>query len=159
MDNLTSKYIIFAVGLFITIIVSTMLFSTYGEVKGIYEGVSETNISIKDLYDDIHIQYHGTQQNGVDLVNTLKKYEGERYIEVKYPNPIQENVVVFSGNRTEREVDILYELMKQDNSAGTINEDFKNDYGYEFPYSYSSKFDVSVEKNGSKTIIEFVYIP
>ena len=153
MDNLASKYIIFAFGLFITIIIITLLISTYDEVKGVYEGVSKTNISIKDLYDDIAIQYNDTRQNGVDLVNALKKYEGERYIEVIYP--LKDDVITFSTNRMEREVDTVYRLLQQNNGIGSINTEFTYDRGVIFSCSYATPFDVKVEEDGNKTIINF----
>lgn len=74
MDEISSKYVLIAVGIFVTIIVLTSVLMAFNKTQEVYGLVKNTNISIKSRIDNIYAQYDGAKLNGVDLLNTMKKY-------------------------------------------------------------------------------------
>lgn len=101
MNEITSKYILFAVGLFIVVIILSSLIFAYSSVQDVYKTVVDTDISIKDKYDSIYYTYHDAVMNGVDLVNALKRFEDDDKVEVYYPGTNS------TQNRTKEAIDFF----------------------------------------------------
>lgn len=85
MDEISTKYILFAVSLFVIVVILSSVISSYSSVQDVYKIVKDTNISIKDRYDSLYYTYHGAVLNGVDLVNTIKRFEDDNKVMIYYP--------------------------------------------------------------------------
>lgn len=154
MDNISTKNILIAVGIFIIIVILSVFVYAYSSVQDIYESVNATNISIKDEFDDITTQYNNTICNGVDLVNTIKKYENSEDVIVVYPNSdiIQKHAKP-TYNKTE--ATLLTELMKDPSSYPLVVSEL-NAAAEPHEYFFYTKYNVnvSIETDG-KYKIEF----
>jgi len=112
MDDITTRTIIIAVNIFITIAIVSLVTITFFQMKEIYGVVATTDTSIYNKFDDIYSMYHGKEETGIGLLNALKKYEDskEQKVIITY-NGYQE--VRNELKENEREVVKLKELMKQ----------------------------------------------
>lgn len=125
MDWIANKYILIAVGLFITIIILTSILGALDEVGNIYNLTNKTNISIKEKIDTIYSKYDGVTLNGVDLINTLKIYENDSNISIEL-DPVITGIP--SGYTT---MQYIKELMDNDSHP---------------QYKYHKLFDVTLEQ-------------
>lgn len=91
MDEISTRYIIMAVGIYITLIVLTSVIFVANNVGDVFSVSNRTNISIQSRIDSIEDMYDGATLNGVDLVNAIARYEEDDTVTVEYPkkNEIQ----------------------------------------------------------------------
>ena len=54
MDDITSRTVVIAVGIFVTVTIITMLILTFTKIKDVYGTVATTNTSIYEKFDDIY---------------------------------------------------------------------------------------------------------
>lgn len=73
MDNITNKALIIAVGIFVTIAITSGILVTINEMKVVYQKVYETDTSITSRFDEFDT-YDNTVKTGIDLLNTANKY-------------------------------------------------------------------------------------
>ncbi len=78
MDNITNKALIIAVGIFVTIAITSGILASINEMKDIYKQVYETDTSITSRFSEFD-KYDGTIMNGIDLYNAVKKYNNGNY--------------------------------------------------------------------------------
>lgn len=141
MDDITTRTIVIAVNIFITITIVSLVIIMFFQMKEIYGVVAKTDTSIYNKFDDVYSMYHGKVETGIGLLNALKKYEdstdGQVIIKYTGSDNIRKNL-----GPDEREVVRLKELMQKNKTFAGIK------------YRYEDKYDVTVtyEENGSITI-------
>lgn len=91
MDEISNKALLIGVGLFVTIIITSGVLYTLGEMKNIYSQVYETNISLQDVFSEYE-QYDNTTKTGIDVLNTMKKYKENNSVIIYVGNTSYENV-------------------------------------------------------------------
>lgn len=91
MDEISNKALLIGVGLFVTIIITSGVLYTLGEMKNIYSKVYETNISLQDVFSEYE-QYDNTTKTGIDVLNTMKKYKENNSVIIYVGNTSYENV-------------------------------------------------------------------
>lgn len=85
MDNITNKALIIAVGIFVTIAITSGILVSINEMKDIYSKVYETDTSITSRFDEFD-SYDNTTKTGIDLLNTANKYMKSSTVTVKLNN-------------------------------------------------------------------------
>ena len=78
MNEITNKAIVIAVGVFVTIAITSGILLSINQMKDIYEKVYETDISIKNDFSEFD-QYDNTNKKGIDIANALNKYTMGEY--------------------------------------------------------------------------------
>lgn len=152
MDYITNKTVLIGVGIFVTLIIVTMVLLVFNEMKGVYNVVAKTETDIYTQFNNIVSMYDNAKMNGVELVNTIKKYESEirkedqdntKLVDVKYPGVD----TVRRAARLEgiREAEYLKQKMEENIKLEGIS------------YRYENQYNVYVEKDEKGiTIIIFV---
>ena len=148
MDDITSRTVVIAVGIFVTLMIITMLILTFTKMKDIYGTVSTTNTSIYEKFDDIYSMYNGKEENGLGLVNTIKKYESdtENKIIVNYPN--KEAIVEKALSRGLRESEYLKSVMEK-------NENGEQEKINGIELRYQDKYRINVSEDNEYKYINF----
>lgn len=148
MDDITSRTIVIAVGIFVTLTIITMLILTFTKMQDIYGAVSSTNTSIYERFDDIYSMYDQKEENGLGLVNTIKKYEGdtENSIIVNYPN--KETIVQNALSLGIRESEYLKNIMEKNE-----NKEQEKINGVEL--RYQDKYIINVSEDNEYKYINF----
>lgn len=138
MDDITTRTIIIAVNIFVTIAIVSLVIIMFFQMKEIYGVVATTDTSIYNKFDDVYSMYHGKVETGIGLLNTIKKYEDQtdKQVIIKYDGyqEIRDNL-----ENDEREVVRLKELMSE---------------GKEYSFEDKYKVTVSDEEDGT-VIIDF----
>lgn len=73
MENSTNKAIVIAVGIFVTVAITSGILFSINEMKNIYSQVYETDTSITSRFSEFDA-FDGTVVTGVDVINAVKKY-------------------------------------------------------------------------------------
>lgn len=155
MNDITTKTIVIAVNIFITITITTLIIVMFFEIQEIYGIVADTDISISSRFDDVYSMYDGKVESGIGLLNTIKKFEEneDQFIIVKYPkseelrNEIKSYNETVSKEQQKREATELKKLMEQEKT-------YKGEV-----FKYENKYNVSVTTNEQGVlIIEFIKI-
>lgn len=81
MDDSATKAIQIAVGVFITIIITTGVIYVINNIKDVYGGVYKTNVGLQDEFYEFD-EYENTEKTGIDLLNTVKKYLDSNIVKV-----------------------------------------------------------------------------
>lgn len=81
MDAITNKALVIAVGIFITIAITSAILITIDQMKNVYSSVYETDITISNGFQEFD-EYDNTEKTGVDLINTLNKYYNNSNVNV-----------------------------------------------------------------------------
>lgn len=132
MDDITTRTVIIAVNIFVTITIVSLVIVMFFQMKDIYKIVLQTDTSIYDKFDDVFSMYHGKTETGIGLLNALKRYEdGTEDVIIKYPK--SEQIREYIDNNNLREATYLKGLM----------EDNKSFEGEKF--KYEDKYNVTVE--------------
>lgn len=118
MEDVSPKVLIFAVSLFITLIIVALVVSIFSKVKDIYSMTKNTDNSIHASFDNIYQTYDGKKLNGMGLLNTVKKFEEENDVvsEVRYPG--YTNVRATANSSGKREVVVLKECFEKRMTKG-----------------------------------------
>lgn len=81
MDSLVNKPFLIGTAIFITLAITTGIILVFNSVFGIYQGVYNTEIGIKSKFGD-YAMYDNTVMSGLELYNTVKKYNKDNYVSV-----------------------------------------------------------------------------
>lgn len=164
MDNLLTKYILFGVGIFIILIVITVLVMSMSGLAGIYGKVIKTDISIRNNVDNPIHKYDDNVFNGVDVVNTFKLYEDEddnievgfnRWIDLEASNEIEIGVY---GNADVRTVyENRFPQLLADMMSGKYATEHPTWPAVPARCNYQQLFKCDVRQDGNKYIIAFSY--
>lgn len=151
MEEITTKTIIMAVNIFITIIIVSLIIIMFSQMGDIYGVVANTDTSITTRFDDVYSMYHGRVETGVGLLNTLKYFEehNEYDVVIKYTafRDIRGYVEEYNSMRDEehwmRESEYLKKLIESESTD------------YERVFKYEDKYNVTVYEEDEKTVIRF----
>lgn len=136
MDEISTRYIIMAVGIYITLIVLTSVIFVANNVGDVFSVANKTNISIQSRIDSIEDMYDGATLNGVDLVNAIARYEEDDTVTVDYPHKSAIEAAAAAGS--------VLEYLRSALAAETLSY-----------WNYYTTFNVSVTKTGSNYTITF----
>ncbi len=130
MDILSNKAVLIGFGVLITIIVMTGVLFAVNQIKEIYGYVDKNDISVVKEFEDIFNSYNGAKMNGVDLVNTIRRFEGSLVVSVTYPESQTAKTLASNGNPSKREATYINDIMKEGTNA---------------LYRYEKEYNVRVE--------------
>lgn len=143
MEDVSPKALIFAVSLFVTMVVVSLVVVTFGKIKEIYAMTKNTDNSIHASFENIYQTYDGKELNGMGVLNTVKKFEEENDVvsEVRYP--AYASIRNRANSSGKREVVVLKEYFEGRKTIG----------GHTF--KYETMYTAKVKEIDGKTIIEF----
>ena len=143
MEDVSPKVLVFAVSLFVTMVIVSLVVVTFGKIKEIYSMTKNTDNSIHASFENVYQTYDGKKLNGMGLLNTVKKFEEENeYVsEVRYPSYAA--IRTEANNNHKREVTVLKEYFEKRKTKG----------GHTF--KYETMYTAQVKEVDGKTIIEF----
>lgn len=81
MDNTANKAITIAVGIFITIIITTGIFYAMNNIKDVYSTVYRTDIGLQNEFYQFD-EFENTEKTGIDLLNAIKKYLNDNLVQI-----------------------------------------------------------------------------
>lgn len=142
MSDTTTRTIVIATNILITIVIVSLIFGMFGKMKEIYGIARETDNSISASFDSVYETYNGKKENGLGLLNTIKKYEDDPKSNIKIVYPGCETVRALAKTEGKREAVILK------NSMEGIETRISG-------YSYEKKYNVRVVEDQTQ---EAVYI-
>ncbi|MBR6688474.1 MAG: hypothetical protein IKL68_00455 [Clostridia bacterium] len=142
MEDSSTRAINFAVALIVTLIIVSLVVTSFSKVKEIYSLTKNTDNAIHSGFDNIYEIYDGKELNGMGLLNTVKKFEEDNEIvsEVRYPSS---NIVKGRVGSDGRESTLLKQYMQD------------NEYVYGHRYSFERMYKVEVKEENGKIIINF----
>ena len=152
MDDSTTRVVIIATNIIVTMVIVTLKVLSFSQMKEIYGMVNKTDNSIYNKFNDIYSMYNGRVESGIGLLNTLKKYEEaeDEQIVIMYPNATEIRSEIKGLNETR----VRYEQIRE---ATYLKDMMKNNKTYNgITYKYENKYNVTVT-NGTngKIIINF----
>lgn len=120
MDEISNKALMIGVALFVTIIITSGVLYTLGEMKEIYSKVYETNISLQDMFSE-YDEYDNTKKTGIDVLNTVKKYKDDNLVEIYIGSTFVDKLNYINTNNTQ---EIHQDIGKKVyNSNVNVNQD------------------------------------
>ena len=142
MSDTTTRTVVIAVNILVTIVIVSLIFGMFTKMKEIYGLAKETDNSISTSFDSIYETYNGKKENGLGLLNTIKKYEDDPKANIKIVYPGCEAVRNLANDEGKREAVILKNAMEgiETRLSG---------------YSYEKKYNVRVVEDQSQ---EAMYI-
>lgn len=128
MDFLSTKALTIAVGIAVSLTITSSILFTLNQITKIYQGVYNTDISIRKQFTEFAM-YDGTLMTGLEMINTAKKYKDNQSVNVIYSgNTINTtswiNIYKLDPNRTEY-TDKLYDVTYFTDTRGIIMIYFK----------------------------------
>ncbi len=78
MESVTNKALVIAVGIFITIAITSGILFVISAMRNVYEDVYETDISLTSKFSEFD-KFDNTQVTGLDIANALNKYSQDEY--------------------------------------------------------------------------------
>lgn len=149
MDDLGVRAVIIGVGIFVTIMIMSIMIIMFSQMSEIFGLVASTDTSIYNKFDDIYSMYHGKTENGIGLLNTLKKIEenSNKNLIVIYPgcDELRMNLPVNVDGTKFREAVYLKKLM----NGEITNPEIPTTYKYEDRYNIT----VDERENGITAIV------
>lgn len=82
MDEIGSKALLLGVGIFVTLIIVTVIVLEFFQIEQIYKNVGEVDISFESQFDELNKFRDNNIFNGLDVKNYIKKYADNKSIEV-----------------------------------------------------------------------------
>lgn len=124
MNVVTNKAIVIAIGIFITVAITSAILITIDQMREVYSDVYETDITISSGFQEFD-QYDGTEKTGLDLLNALNKYFNNSSVKINVGSDTNVN------NRTQDYINNNYDIqdrytwvydctIKQNNDVTTI---------------------------------------
>ena len=131
MSDTTTRTIVIAVNILVTIVIVSLIIGMFGKMKEIYGIARETDNSISNSFDSVYEMYNGKKENGLGLLNTIKKYEDDPKANIRIVYPGCESVRSLAKDEGKREAIILKNAMEGTEKRVT-------------GYSYEKQYRVSV---------------
>ena len=85
MNTVTNKALVIAVGIFITIAITSAILVSIDLMRQVYSDVYETDINISSGFQEFD-EYDGTTKTGLDLLNALNKYYNSSNVKISVKN-------------------------------------------------------------------------
>ena len=146
MEDTSTRAISFAIGIFVTLIVVTLVVASFSKIKEAYTLTKNTEIDIHSQFDSIYLTYDGKKLNGMGLLNTLRKFEDDTNIIEYVDYPGRTRVKNLANSNGIRESEQLKKFLDQ------------NKLYYGIRYKYENEYRVEVKDVSGKTRINFVAI-
>ena len=97
MDDASSKALTIAVGVLITIIVTSGVLFSIAQMQQIYSQVYETDVSIQNRFDEFDTYregsiikdgytFNGNVKTGIEMVNAINRYMNETIVRFRFKN-------------------------------------------------------------------------
>lgn len=83
MDFLSTKALTIAVGIAVSLTITSAILFTLNQITLIYKDVYSTDVSIKKQFPEFSM-YDGTVMTGLQMYNTAKKFKDSKIVHVKY---------------------------------------------------------------------------
>lgn len=113
MDEIAVKALLIGVGVFITILITTVIIAEFFEIRQIYASVAETDISFESKFDELDKFKDPTNEfSGLDVKNYVKKYENNDRIYVCIDEKCEDDI---------RGTDYLKQICDRDIDGGIKN--------------------------------------
>ena len=111
MESVTNKALVIAVGIFITIAITSGILFVISAMRDVYEDVYETDISLTSKFSEFD-KFDNTEVTGLDIANALNKYsqdEYKNYVSFSYSSGVHNLTDTdFWGNKDDRITDGTY---------------------------------------------------
>lgn len=118
MDILSNKAVLIGAGLLITLVIMSSVILGISKIGEIYGITNKTEVDLAKEFASEFDMYDSSVMNGLDLINTIKKYENNNRIIVEYPGKADIQIIV--NDTGAREVDVLKKKIKEANEDPTI---------------------------------------
>lgn len=83
MDEISTKAIVIGISIFVTMIIITFILLEYDQISDLYKNVEKTDISFESKLDELDKYRDSNNEfNGLDVRNTIKKYENSKLVDV-----------------------------------------------------------------------------
>lgn len=153
MEWISGRSIYIGVGIFVVLAIATGVILSFNKVGEIYGRVATTQISIKDKFNNVYSMYSDASLNGVELLNTIKRYEDDKTIVVNYIG--RETILAVVDENSTNDNNTETKLLPISNSKRevTILKEFMETKHLGF--AYENMYSVKVEKDANKIIINF----
>lgn len=109
MSENANKAMLFAVGLFVTLIVISGIINIFSQFRQIYSGVNSTSTSLLSAFSEF-TQYENAQKTGLEVINCANKYYNENMV-----------VVIYNGQVVNTIEGLNY--INQERDSGNLNYD------------------------------------
>lgn len=150
MEDVAIKSVIIGTGIFVTLIILSLVFVSFNQMNEIYSLVQGTENSIHSQFDSYIDKYtdayNNKQMTGLDMLNTLRMVEDEEEIKITITYTGKNNVKARATDNNMRESKYLKYLM---DGSRTLNG---------VKYTYQRKYRTTVVDNGSSIEIKFTEI-
>lgn len=81
MEDSVSRAIMFGVGIFITLIITSGVIGIFSQMKNIYADVDKTNTTITSRFGEF-ARYDNTTLTGMDVINTANRFYNDNLVTV-----------------------------------------------------------------------------
>ncbi len=149
MDILSTKAVLIGTGIMISIIIMTGVIMAVNQIKEIYGYVDKTDISVVKEFQDVFSTYNGAKMNGVDLVNTIRRFENNNLIVIDY----DDSNGIFDSNTQRNIAASPSDLTKTIREA----EHIKNLMEAGITYKYETKYNVKVEYTNNNEKMKIIF--
>ena len=143
MGETSTKAINFAVGIFVTIVIDTLVVASFNESKKVYRLTKNTDTTIHSQFDSIYLTYDGKQANGMELLNTVRKYEDATDIIGYVDYPGGSTIKSLARTNGLRESEQLKKFLDENKSYNGIR------------YKYENRYKITVKQISGQTVIKF----
>jgi hypothetical protein len=144
MEDTSTKAISFAIGIFVTMIIVTLVVASFSKIKEAYTLTKNTDIDIHSQFDSLYLTYDGKELNGMGLLNTVRRFEDDINIVEFVDYPGRTNIKNLASTNGIRESEQLKKFLDQNKLYGGVR------------YKYENEYRVEVKDVSGKTRIKFV---
>lgn len=82
MDFLSAKALTIAVGIAVSLTITSAILFTLSQITEIYQGVYNTDVSIKKQFSEFAM-YEGTTMTGLEMYNAANRYKNSNSVNVR----------------------------------------------------------------------------
>ena len=143
MEDSTIKALIIGTSITVTLVIVTLVFVSFNQMKEIYLLTQNTNTSIHSRLNEHIVAYNGERLNGMELLNMLKKYEDNPDSSVIIVYPKRAQVQSLADTRGLRESVCLKQIIE--NKERVNGQLFK----------YEKQYRVTVTQSGTVYTVRF----
>lgn len=151
MEGSLSTLIYVSVAILVTLSIAAAAFAVFSQVGDIIATLSSQEMTLKEIFDEVHEQYDGQTLNGVDLINTLRRY---RYIDLS-------NLVIVTFDNSNLVKNALGDEAPYDIADGVSQEEITTAIDYvaeemetliSTNFKYENKYIVTVKTEPIKIV-------
>lgn len=121
MDSNAIKFIYLAVGIFISLAIVTGLLISLNAYTDAFDIVESSSLGIRGDFLEIE-KYNGVTLNGMDVLNTVKKYAKDKYVSVVIDlatiKKLEFNAKIQTEDVYDKKIEILREYLNKSTADG-----------------------------------------